>query len=510
MSNSILQKNITAIQSIDSNLSDVQIKKRLNEFRIDIALDSLSGESSNIMDTVYVLLNLLPRLFSGVRLVGDPNLLNNFPPSHRALINIGEKEWNPSIVIKLGNKPIQSDNPILYVGSCGWTAYLSTSQPCLYSIESQNPIGAILAGGLAAGEVFKMAFSDFINVTLCPDLTYDPLTHGTGKAPVVKPEIPKEIYLEDLTLIGVGAIGTSLIYCLGRLPRLTGKLTLIDHETTDESNEQRYLLSFKENRGIQKVQFVEHLSRLHPLLEIMAFGAPYEAYIQICSHARTVLSSVITTVDTDKTRRNVQAALPKTILNGWTEADGTNLGYGIGKHEFLGPYECLACAYFPKSGPSSQEEFYSLRTGFNVDEIKRRLRDKIPTTQKDIESIARNTGADIKNLMRFLGRPLDDLLHGQCGIFTIPLPGKLATAPVPHIPLLVAVHLASQLLIPYLEPTPEIKPIESAAVFNGLDIPTINNLELRKKEPRCICSDTIYQEAYKEKWNILIRNISTK
>jgi len=502
MFNSALQKNITAIQSIDASLSEIQIKKRLDEFRIDIVLDSPPDENSNIMDTAMVMLNLLPRLFSGVRLVGKPNLINKFPPSHRGLINIGDKEWSPSLIIKLGNEPLQSDNPVLYVGSCGWTAYLSTSEPCTYSTESQNPMGAILAGALATGEAFKKAFSDFIEVKLCTELIYDPLTHGTSNAPFVKPEIPKEIYLEDLTLIGIGAVGMGFIYCLSRLPRLTGRLRLIDPEVTDESNEQRYFLSFSENRGIGKVQLaLQHLRRVHSLLEVEAIGAPYEGYMQIHSGASVALPLVIVTVDTDKVRRKVQAGLPKIILNGWTETEGNHLGYGIGKHEFAGPYECLACAYFPKSAPSNQEELYSARTGFSIDEVKRRLRDKIPTTQKDIEFIARNTGADIKNLMRFLGRPLDELLHGQCGIFTIPLPGKPAMAPVPHVSLLVALHLATQLLIPYLESTPEIKPIESAAVFNGLGIPTINNLELRKKEPCCFCSDSVYQDVYKEKWN---------
>lgn len=504
MFNPVLQKNITAIQSIDPKLSEVQIKKILDEFRIDIVLDHSPLENSNIMDMLFVLLNLLPRLFSGIRLVGDSNLINLFPPSHKSLINIGEKEWNPSLIIKLGDKLIKSDIPVLYIGSCGWTAYLSTSKPCPYPAEPQNPIGAILAGALATGEAFKIAFSEIINVKLCTDLIYDPLTHGTGKVPITKPEIPKEIHFEDLTLIGVGAVGMSFVHCLSRLPQLTGKLRLIDPEATDEGNEQRYFLGYKENRGNKKVIIaLQYLSLYHPILDIEAIGHPYEVYMQICNSAANVaFPLIVTTVDTEITRRNVQAGLPKTILNGWTETDENNLTYGIGKHEFLGPYECLACAYFPKSAPSNQIELYSARTGFSPHEIKHRLRFKTPIKQEDIELIAKNTGADINNMMRFLGRPLDDLLHGLCGLFTIPLPGKPATAPVPHIPLLVAIHLTTQLLIPYLEATPELKPIESAAVFSGLRVPTVNNLEMHKKEPRCFCSDPTYQEAYREKWNI--------
>lgn len=502
MFNPILQKNITAIQSIESTLSGIQIKKRLDEFRIDIVVDSPPLDNSNIMDTLWVTLNLLPRIFSGVRLVGDPNFINNFPPSHRDLINIGEKDWNASLVIKLGVTPIKTDTPVLYAGSCGWTAYLSSFNPCPYPVEPQNPIGAILAGALVTGEAFKIAFSDLIDVRLCTDLTYDPLSHGTDKAPLINPEIPKEIYFEDVTLIGAGAVGMSIILCLSKLPRLMGKLRIIDHEQTDESNEQRYILSFKENRGNPKALMVSnYMSQLQPLLSTQGMAMLYEIYTQLSDSNNVNLPLVMVTVDSEKTRKNVQAGLPKTILNGWTETEGNNMAYGVGKHEFIGPYECLACSYFPKSAPADQEEFYSMRTGFTVEEVRRRLKENIQTTPKDIEFIAKNTGVDIKKLLQFVGKPLDEVLHGSCGIFTIPIPGIPATAPVPHIPLLVAIHLVTQLLIPYLEMTPEIKLIESAAIFSGLGIPNINNLELRKKNPQCICSDPIYQEAHKTKWN---------
>ena len=262
-------------------------------------------------------------------------------------------------------------------------------------------------------------------------------------------------------------------------------------------------MDIQENRSARKIDIVaQTLKQKYPILEILAIGNRYEEYMHIHSDCLNYMPLIVSTVDTDTTRKNIQANLPKKIINGWTETEGSILSYGVGVHEFLNEYECLNCVYFPKTAPSDQIEFYSIRTGLTVEDVKKRLKEKIPTTDKDIEFISKKKGVPIDSLMQFIGKPLDELIHGQCGLFSIPIQGKPATASVPHIPLLVALHLATQLLIPNLERTPEIKPIESAAVFNGLGIPNIKNLELRKKEPRCICSDLIYQEAYKEKWGI--------
>lgn len=498
MSNLILGKNILAIKSINSELEDLEIKKRLDDFRVDVFIDS---KDPNEIEIGYVLLNLLPRLFSQVKLRGNLDILTKFPVSHQIKINIGKSDWKPSLTIYIGNKKIKAKNPVLYVGSCGWTAYLSFQKPCDYNPYEKNMIGAALAGGLAANEAFKMAFPDLLGIKPIKNLVYDPLTHGTGKNPVIKPKIPSNIYFEDLTLIGLGGIGIGVAYCLSKLPSITGNLRLIDPETTDESNEQRYFLSFSETRGARKIDLAaSHLITSQPLLNVKGFPGYYEGFINQSDDIKLPL--VIITVDDDSTRKNLQANLPKVVLNGWTETENTNMAYGIGKHEFNSKNECLACAYYPTSAPEDDYDMYSFRTGFTVEEIKKRQKEKTLLTPEDIQFISDHSGNNINNLSRFKGQPIDELLHGFCGLFTVPLEDKPAVAPVPHIPFLVAIHLVTQLLIPHLEYSEEIKPIESAAIFYGLKYPSIDNLEPHDKNPDCFCSDEVYLDAYKEKWRI--------
>lgn len=500
MSVSKLDNNILAIKSVNPELSDNTIRKRLRTFRIQIIVED---NDPNTIDTSLILLNLLPRFFFKISLIGDSELLDSFPSSHKKLISL--KKIKSSLTISLGRKKkLESENPVLYVGSCGWTAYISTSNPMNCPKEHINSIGALLAGALACGETFKRAFPE-LNGEIIDELVYDPLTQGTGNYPVIEPLIPDEIHFEDLTLVGLGGVGMGIVYCLNRLNRITGTLRLIDPEVTDKSNEQRYLYSFKEHRNAEKVKMALNvLNQAHPLLlDIKAHKMTYEQLTEtFWSDMPLYLPLVVVTVDNEITRKNVQSSLPKTIFNGWTDTDNSSMSYGIGKHELTGPYECLACAYFPNSGPKNQYELYELITGLSVDEIKRREENNIPTTKEDIKAISEYSGANIDNLERFVDKPITELLHGPCGVFTTFTPDRHATAPMPHIPILLAIQLVTQLIIPYLEPSKEVKPIESAAIFYGLKKPLTNPFEKRLKDLRCFCSDPVYLDAYKKKWGI--------
>lgn len=497
MADSIINKNISAIQSVNPELNDDEIKKRLKSFRIEIRVED---NDLNTINTSLILLNLLPRFFSNVKLSGNINLLYHFPPSHRGLIT--QIKNNPSLIIYLGSKKLKSRKQVLFVGSCGWSAYISTSKPMKYPKCNQNPIGAILAGALAAGEAFKRAFPE-LKGELIKELIYDPLTHGEGKNPVIDPLIPNEIHFDDLTFVGLGGVGMGIIYCLNSLNSISGKLRLIDPEVMDKSNEQRYLYGFEEYRGIPKVSIVTRiLNTDHPfLLDIKPHRSYYEQFVQLVDMP-LYLPLVVTTVDQEPTRRNVQAGLPKVILNGWTDTDNPTMAYGMGKHELKEPYECLACAYFPKFAPKNHYEIAALRTGFTVSEIKNRQENNILTTEEDIVAISEHSGTNIINLKRFVDKPITELLHGNCGVLTSLSSNKEATAPIPHIPLLLAIQLVTQLVIPYLEPSKKIKALESAAVFYGLKKPSTNPFEKREKNPKCFCSDPVYLESYEKKWGI--------
>lgn len=248
MSINKLDKNISALKSVNPELSENTIKQRLNNFKIQI---NIEDDDQNTIDTCLILLNLLPRFFFNVSFIGNKKLLESFPESHRR--SIKTKQIDSSLTISLGREEkLNSKNPVLYVGSCGWTSYISTSNPINYPKNQANPIGALLAGALACGEAFKIAFPE-LKGEIIDELIYDPLTQGTGADPVIEPLIPDEIHFEDLTLVGLGGVGMGIIGCLNRLNRITGKLRLIDPEITDMSNEQRYLFSYKETRNIPKV-----------------------------------------------------------------------------------------------------------------------------------------------------------------------------------------------------------------------------------------------------------------
>lgn len=494
-------KNIEAIKSLKQDIKEKEIETILNDNKILISISNYEDISDNEKEIILVLINLLPRIFNRVYILNGKKFVEEFPKSHQKKIRIVSHLQDPEINIIVGNFENEIGNNKIYVNSSGWSAYVSRKSACKFSKYSNNPIGAILAGALCVGEVFKTIFKSHLNVQIEETMIYDPITHGKSHQPVIQPDISKTIQINDITLVGLGGVGQGVMYCIRKLPISTKTLILIDKDKTDESNEQRYVLSFRENRNQPKINIArDHVLNKLKIGNLNSYQLRYEEFVPITQLLRPRLSNVIVSVDNIETRKNLQAGLPKRIINGWTETDNQNLAYGVSVHEFSTNYECLACAYFPEKGPEDQIEFYSIRTGFPVEEVKRRINQNIPLTEDDIDHISSHLNIKREPVKQYVGKQLEDVIHGQCGTFTIPMKQKEATAPVPHIPLLVAIHLTTQLLLPYLEKYKKSIPIISSAVFYGLRNPNSDCIEIRLKNEKCFCNDQIYLEIYKEKW----------
>ena len=77
---------------------------------------------------------------------------------------------------------------------------------------------------------------------------------------------------------------------------------------------------------------------------------------------------------------------------------------------------------------------------------------------------------------------------------------RIAIAPVPHVPVLCGVLLATQVILKRLKLPSNSIAINSVADFNAFGIPNKNCVVNKQKRSKCFCNDPIYQNAYKEKW----------
>jgi hypothetical protein len=161
----------------------------------------------------------------------------------------------------------------------------------------------------------------------------------------------------------------------------------------------------------------------------------------------------------------------------------------------------MACSYFPKVKNSpSQLEMNSMKTGIPETELADRLAKGDVCKPEDIVRIAATNNILKDGLQGFVGMPLKEVLHGNCGLFNVSLPGRQETAPAPHAPVLAGVFLASQLILSQLKLPPNAVVVESVAEFDCFGLPNISCLMKKKRNPDCFCNDPVYRDAYLTKW----------
>jgi molybdopterin/thiamine biosynthesis adenylyltransferase len=493
------------------------IRALMDSFKVEVVLQNNSIRDPNAVMSCFMALNLLPRLLKCVRYTGDTGILSLFPPSHSAKINLGRNDdWKPDFTLVFGREKVNTENA-MYVSSAGWSIYLSKEHPCKWvqatdipakdnvgaeSVGVINNIAAMHAGALAVGEVFKQLMRSYITAnSVTTTFEYDLVTHGKAPQPVITPAIPEMVHF-NLVIVGTGAIGQALIVSLASATSISGHVILMDRDKLEPSNEQRYLLGYDEHRGKPKVNVMQEvLKQGHPALSLTIAPMSYEDTVSALEGLSFQPEIIVAAVDNAKTRVNIQAALPKVAWNVWTDVSEGNLRYGIGRHTLDNPYECMACSYFPKVEDSpTQLEMNSMKTGIPQGELADRIAKGDVCKPEDISRIAATNNILRDGLQGFLGMPLKEVLHGNCGLFNVSLPGKQETAPAPHTPVLAGTLLASQLILSQLKLPPDAFVVESVAEFDCFRLPNISCLMKKRRNPKCFCNEPTYAEAYQTKW----------
>ena len=142
--------------------------------------------------------------------------------------------------------------------------------------------------------------------------------------------------------IGCGSIGFAAVHALDGIHRLTGPLHLVDPSGINRSNLRKYIGLSGGERGKGKADV---LARLLHTRGINAKS--YTRSINDYGHeVRFDIPMAICSTDTSIARRDLQAKLPRVVLNAWTGGSDDALFAGASRHLFDGIGECLNCAYW--------------------------------------------------------------------------------------------------------------------------------------------------------------------
>lgn len=251
-------------------------------------------------------------------------------------------EQPPSYAVAVGGASPGTD---LIVDAHGWLASLGNvlDQP---EEPIVNPVGPLAAAAMAAGEVFKALFA--LNY---PDA---PLTRrfvaGSGAFSCFDYSFeganpPIEPFALDAFLIGLGGVGAAVVRTVGELRSdVSGRLRLVDADKLSTDNLNRVLYTRVKAAVDEEPKVDEaklYLDARLPNLEVSKHQETFENFKRNLAPRRhdRHFDLVITGLDNDDARHEVQRDLPRVLIDGATGRDA-NLTV---ERSMIGQWGCLGC-----------------------------------------------------------------------------------------------------------------------------------------------------------------------
>jgi hypothetical protein len=499
---------IQAAFHVLDNLDQQSFLKKIDNYRVAVAFDS-TVQTTEGDAAVDLTIRLLARFYPKIAIIpldaAAQAIAPNFEQLARAInprIAIVGRPIGVKDIIVVGKTPPPANwgvSPI-YIGSDGWIAKLSRQEP-LGCMSTNNPFGAGIAACLAAANIFRHVFTDsplddVINVSV---LDLDPQATEPHN-----PELGR-IDFGQVFLVGAGAIGNGFLWALSRSLDLKGRLNVIDHDRIDLFNIQRYVLTNLQDKGVSKVQKAIDLFAQHPGIEVNPIPQKWEEYVSRLQADQWLFDTVVSALDTPGDRINLQASLPKWVVNAWT---GTG-DAGVSHHDFNND-ACMACLYMPTEAVANEDQLIAQALGFTQDQATlMEIRTKIETAwlidKIFLERISTSKDVPIDKLLSFEGQTLRSLYsHGVCsgavmelanGPVTeraeVPMPFQSALAGILEAAMLVA-HAGGFICLPTMTRINLMKPFPKYCGFSWNP----------PKSSRCFCNDIDFQDIYREKYNL--------
>lgn len=254
----------------------------------------------------------------------------------------------PSITVLVGpaREPC-SDSPFTLVTyGDGWDAFCSAADRSPQTGSASTvPFGSLLTACLASGMVFRYFHS--VSSSQTENRSLWNFGQGIWRGDDEGAGLDG-VRLPDAHLIGLGAVGSAFGLALAVSPGLTGNLTGIDPQTTDETGRNRLLSAFHGEVGCAKVTLAARLFD-HSQIHFYPNKTRWPDYVT--ESGRCVPPNVraeedafryewmISCVDRNIHRQDIARYLPLHVLSGSTDGLVSQASY----YSMDGACECLAC-----------------------------------------------------------------------------------------------------------------------------------------------------------------------
>jgi hypothetical protein len=463
-------------ESLTRTLESVEVGIRCSE--------NLDGNDIIIADLTT---NLLVRLYPKLCITGSATTVDRLRTLALSINPnvefVEDAPFRTSVCVGM-----QACDGAIFPRASGWVAELSGERD--RQSGPFNPYAASAAATFACAALFRRIFQD---AQAERDFSLSLLDFGrsTGADRALS-----ELSIGSVLFIGTGAVGNAALWTLSRDHTSAGTLHLVDGETLDLANLQRYVLGTMSDVGKVKTDIAAKVlepSRLVPVQHV-------EHLENLSLSGADCPAITCISIDNIDGRRAAQALLPRLIINGWT---GEN-SLGVSWHEFSRNAACLACLYHPRGQGLSATQQAARAFGLTEQRAVDLWVSKSPLSSEELQQAAVILGTTAAALDEFKDRPLPELYTTVvCGGVSLDLSGlgSLEVVPLAHQSALAGVLMAAELIKrsdPQLTALSQSEPLVSwEDVLRG---PPPLWTRPRAREKGCICSDPIYQDVYQTKW----------
>lgn len=492
------RRGAVAASQVLTGFDEAAFRSRLEATPVVVAVDRHAARSPDANHLLELLVRLLSRLYPSLCLAGSEGTaalrdrLATLARGVNPLIELSDSPHGNAVGLAVGRRRWRI-RTLQYVGASGWDAFLDRSDPQPIGPDS-NPFGAGAAAALAAGWLFRHLFTASGTEDSVVFSTLDGGRRLTRGAPR-----PRAVMDVPAALVGVGAIGNAAVWALART-ELEGQLHLIDPESIELSNLQRYVLALRSDEGASKVAV--GVRELVGPLSPVDFGVSWREYI---SSAPNTPSRVLLALDNANDRRLAQGGLPRWIANGWTQPGDL----GVSTHpRFGGDGACVACLYLPDRPVPNADEVVAAALNIvdRVLDVRTLLHTNGPVPDELLTLIADRLGRPQELVAPYAGRPIRELyVEGVCGGAVLPLGGLGATPTEMHVPMahqsaLAGVLLGAALVRSVLGRDPGTTQATRVNVLRPLG-EDLTQATRRRGDGRCICDDRDFVRRYSDKWD---------
>jgi len=234
-------------------------------------------------------------------------------PTH-LVITADREEAAFDAVLNIGIE-VRDDPLWITVVSDGWLARIATAAAGAMTLpqprEPDNPLGALAAACLGAGQVFFALIGRPL-LAAPIELSLYSLETGPLGALAQGPVLPDDLTIDAL-LVGCGGVANGWTYAIKRLP-ITGRTEAVDHQALRRENIGPYLCSGRSSLNRPKTHIVR--DTLAPAIEVIPRPERFRFFKARIGYGQTAVPRlVISALDNPQTRHDVQRLWATTTID---------------------------------------------------------------------------------------------------------------------------------------------------------------------------------------------------